>query len=177
MTKLRANISAALGDEATADECNKRTQTTHVLALHLDLYTDDKQRSAAAATLRDLVAKTKYKPLFVAVSGRQSCTTTWERWDSLPADGHVNPGQMTSFNHYSFGAVVDWIFGTIGGEAPAEPGWKTIAVESIPGYSVRRLVKVGSGYHKFEQGLRIMVPGNVAQVLVLTCAYLRATQS
>lgn len=60
-------------------------------------------------------------------------TTTWERWDSLLADGHVNPGSMTSFNHYAFGAVADWIHRTIGGLAPAEPGWKTVAVEPIPG--------------------------------------------
>lgn len=32
-------------------------------------------------------------------------TTTWERWDSLLPNGTVNPGQMTSFNHYAFGSV------------------------------------------------------------------------
>lgn len=30
-------------------------------------------------------------------------TTIWERWDSLLPDGTVNPGQMTSFNHYALG--------------------------------------------------------------------------
>lgn len=51
-------------------------------------------------------------------------TTTWERWDSMLPDGRVNTGSMTSFNHYAFGAVADWIHATIGGLAPAEPGWK-----------------------------------------------------
>ncbi len=32
-------------------------------------------------------------------------TTIWERWDSLLPDGSVNPGEMTSFNHYALGAV------------------------------------------------------------------------
>ena len=32
-------------------------------------------------------------------------TTIWERWDSMLPDGTINPGQMTSFNHYAFGAV------------------------------------------------------------------------
>lgn len=49
-------------------------------------------------------------------------TTIWERWDSLRPDGSIHPGQMTSFNHYAFGAVADWLHRTIGGLAPAEPG-------------------------------------------------------
>lgn len=60
-------------------------------------------------------------------------TTTWERWDSMEPDGSVNTGTMTSFNHYAFGAVADWIHATIGGLSPAEPGWKKIDVEPIPG--------------------------------------------
>ncbi|MFT2588613.1 hypothetical protein, partial [Escherichia coli] len=30
-------------------------------------------------------------------------TTVWERWDSMLPDGSVNPGEMTSFNHYALG--------------------------------------------------------------------------
>ena len=45
-------------------------------------------------------------------------TTVWERWDSMLPDGSVNPGQMTSFNHYAFGAVADWMHRVIGGLAP-----------------------------------------------------------
>jgi hypothetical protein len=47
-------------------------------------------------------------------------TTIWERWDSMLPDGSINPGQMTSFNHYALGAVADWMHRVIGGEAPAE---------------------------------------------------------
>ena len=60
-------------------------------------------------------------------------TTTWERWDSLTPDGHVNPGSMTSFNHYAFGTVADWIHRKIGGLAPGEPGWKVVDVAPVPG--------------------------------------------
>ncbi|KAI8623914.1 glycoside hydrolase family 78 protein [Xylariaceae sp. FL1651] len=63
----------------------------------------------------------------------QNGTTTWERWDSLLPNGTVNPNMMTSFNHYAFGSVANWMFQTIGGLAPAEPGWKTIKVAPIPG--------------------------------------------
>lgn len=35
----------------------------------------------------------------------QGGTTIWEPWDSMLPDGTVNPGEMTSFNHYALGAV------------------------------------------------------------------------
>ncbi|KAI5857457.1 glycoside hydrolase family 78 protein [Durotheca rogersii] len=60
-------------------------------------------------------------------------TTTWERWDSLLPDGSLNPGEMTSFNHYAVGSVANWIYRVVGGLAPAEPGWKTVKVNVIPG--------------------------------------------
>lgn len=62
-----------------------------------------------------------------------NATTTWERWDSLLPDGTVNPNMMTSFNHYAFGSVANWMFRTIAGLAPAEAGWKTIRVAPVPG--------------------------------------------
>ena len=49
-------------------------------------------------------------------------TTIWERWDSMLPDGSINPGQMTSFNHYALGAVADWMHRVVGGLAPAAPG-------------------------------------------------------
>ena len=60
-------------------------------------------------------------------------TTIWERWDSLRPDGSVNPGQMTSFNHYALGAVVDWLHRTVGGLAPAAPGYHHLDVRPYPG--------------------------------------------
>ncbi|MCX5537038.1 glycoside hydrolase family 78 protein [Streptomyces sp. NBC_00006] len=60
-------------------------------------------------------------------------TTIWERWDSLLPDGTVNPGQMTSFNHYALGSVADWLHRTVAGLAPAEPGWRRIRVAPRPG--------------------------------------------
>ncbi|KAE8154277.1 bacterial alpha-L-rhamnosidase-domain-containing protein [Aspergillus avenaceus] len=63
----------------------------------------------------------------------QNGTTTWERWDSLLQNGSVNPGEMTSFNHYAFGSVADWIHQVIGGLAPATPGWKKVRVAPVPG--------------------------------------------
>ena len=60
-------------------------------------------------------------------------TTVWERWDSMLPDGSINPGEMTSFNHYALGAVADWMHRVIGGVAPAEPGYRTVRVAPRPG--------------------------------------------
>jgi alpha-L-rhamnosidase len=60
-------------------------------------------------------------------------TTIWERWDSLLPDGTVNPGQMTSFNHYALGAVADWLHRTVAGLAPAAPGYRELRLRPRPG--------------------------------------------
>ncbi|MFL5658220.1 MAG: family 78 glycoside hydrolase catalytic domain [Ktedonobacteraceae bacterium] len=60
-------------------------------------------------------------------------TTIWERWDSLRPDGSVNPGEMTSFNHYALGAVADWLHRTVGGLAPAAPGYRHLDIRPYPG--------------------------------------------
>lgn len=52
-------------------------------------------------------------------------------------DGSINPGQMTSFNHYALGAVCDFLHSTIGGLRPATPGWKKALVCPQPGGTVR----------------------------------------
>lgn len=59
-------------------------------------------------------------------------TTVWERWDSLLPDGTVNPGEMTSFNHYALGSVADWIHRVVGGISPAEPGYSKIRIAPRP---------------------------------------------
>ncbi|WP_210508395.1 family 78 glycoside hydrolase catalytic domain [Naasia sp. SYSU D00057] len=58
-------------------------------------------------------------------------TTIWERWDSMLEDGSINPGEMTSFNHYAFGAVADWLHRSVGGLAPAAPGYQRIEVRPV----------------------------------------------
>ena len=59
-------------------------------------------------------------------------TTVWERWDSMLEDGSINPGEMTSFNHYAFGAIADWLHRVVAGLAPAAPGYRRLAVAPRP---------------------------------------------
>ena len=60
-------------------------------------------------------------------------TTVWERWDSLLPDGSVNPGEMTSFNHYAFGAVARFLYERVAGLQRLEPGWTRCRVEPAVG--------------------------------------------
>ncbi len=64
---------------------------------------------------------------------RMGATTVWERWDSMLPDGTVNPGEMTSFNHYALGAVADWMHRVIAGISLASPGYREILWEPQPG--------------------------------------------
>lgn len=59
-------------------------------------------------------------------------TTVWERWDSMLPDGTINPGEMTSFNHYALGAVADWMHKAIGGIRPLEPGYARLLIQPQP---------------------------------------------
>ncbi|KAF7586539.1 hypothetical protein BBP40_008694 [Aspergillus hancockii] len=55
-------------------------------------------------------------------------TTVWERWDSMLPDGSINPGEMTSFNHYAFGAIAKFLYDRIAGLQRLEPGWRKFRV-------------------------------------------------
>ncbi len=60
-------------------------------------------------------------------------TTIWERWNGwTPEEGFATPG-MNSFAHYSFGAVGQWMFDTIGGIDAARPGFDEIRIRPRPG--------------------------------------------
>ena len=63
-------------------------------------------------------------------------TSIWERWDSMLPDGSINPGEMTSFNHYALGAVADWMHRTVGGLAPLAPGYARVRFAPVPGAGI-----------------------------------------
>ncbi|KAL4970557.1 bacterial alpha-L-rhamnosidase-domain-containing protein [Aspergillus stella-maris] len=63
-------------------------------------------------------------------------TTLWERWDSMLPDGSINPGEMTSFNHYALGSIINWLHATVAGIRPGTPGWREIIVKPLPGGTV-----------------------------------------
>lgn len=52
-------------------------------------------------------------------------------------DGKINPGQMTSFNHYALGSVCSFLHHVVAGLSPESPGWKRALVKPRPGGTIR----------------------------------------
>lgn len=80
----------------------------------------------------------------------RGATTVWERWDAILPDGTIHSGamdaepssedssgeggSMLSFNHYAYGAMIDWVYRTVAGLAPDidEPGYRLVHVAPRP---------------------------------------------
>lgn len=67
-------------------------------------------------------------------SVRKGATTIWEHWDGLKPDGSMWSSDMNSFNHYAYGAVAAWLYGTVAGIKPDEkqPGYAHIHIRPLP---------------------------------------------
>ena len=84
----------------------------------------------------------------------KGATTVWERWDAIRPDGSIHPGTMASptgdgeeghmlsFNHYAYGAVIDWVYRHVAGLAPdrTQPGYAHVLIEPRPARGI-----LGSG--------------------------------
>jgi len=72
--------------------------------------------------------------LFPVVEG--AATTIWERWNGwTKQDGFFDP-EMNSFNHYAYGAVGEFLHGTVAGldlaEGPESAGWRRARIAPRP---------------------------------------------
>ena len=77
-------------------------------------------------------------------------TTIWERWDSYTKEKGFGNARMNSFNHYAYGAVADWLYGTAAGIRPGKDGGfdKEFVLAPIPDArlgSIRAEYKTKSG--------------------------------
>jgi alpha-L-rhamnosidase len=92
----------------------------------------------------------------------KGATTIWERWNGILPDNSINAGGlesgtegsgegMNSFNHYAYGAVVDWIYRNVGGIAPTSPGYQTVAIAPRPQVQLTSSkTTIQSGYGPIE---------------------------
>ncbi|MBN9380057.1 MAG: family 78 glycoside hydrolase catalytic domain [Chitinophagaceae bacterium] len=53
---------------------------------------------------------------------KMGATTIWERWDGIRPDSTFQTPGMNSFNHYSYGAIGDWMYRTVAGVDTYEDG-------------------------------------------------------
>lgn len=82
-------------------------------------------------------------------------------------DGSINPGQMTSFNHYALGSVCAFLHKTVGGLSPASPGWKTALVCPKPGGTIREATtSFDSPYGKYSVHWRCSDSRMVTEITV-----------
>ena len=83
----------------------------------------------------------------------QGATTVWERWDAILPDGSIHSGRMAappgmpesavddimlSFNHYAYGAVIDWVNRWVAGISPdaSRPGYRHVVFAPRPGAGI-----------------------------------------
>lgn len=89
----------------------------------------------------------------------KGATTIWEHWDSIKPDGSMWSDDMNSFNHYSYGAIGDWLYRRVAGldKNPETPGYKRIRIEPLFGSTLLTQAKVtyDSPYGRIESGWRV----------------------
>ncbi|MFF3501070.1 family 78 glycoside hydrolase catalytic domain [Streptomyces sp. NPDC003247] len=61
-------------------------------------------------------------------------TTIWERWNSYSTEDGFGPVSMNSFNHYAYGAIMEWLYTGMAGIAgdPEEPGFRHFFLSPHP---------------------------------------------
>ncbi|MBQ9084053.1 MAG: family 78 glycoside hydrolase catalytic domain [Clostridia bacterium] len=64
-------------------------------------------------------------------SVNMGATTIWEHWDGIREDGSLWSVSMNSYNHYAYGSVASWFYGTILGIKPREAGYKSFYLTPI----------------------------------------------
>jgi len=66
---------------------------------------------------------------------KNGATTIWERWDGWTPDKGMQTKWMNSFNHYAYGAVGAWMYGTVAGLSLDEkdPAYAHVVFKPRPG--------------------------------------------
>lgn len=65
-------------------------------------------------------------------SVNNGATTIWEHYDGIGENGKLWDTNMNSFNHYSYGAVIDWVYECAGGIKKIKPDYKEIEIHPLP---------------------------------------------
>ena len=67
-------------------------------------------------------------------SVRQGATTIWERWNSYTKEKGFGNVMMNSFNHYAYGAVMEWMYESMAGIKvdPEAPGFSHFVLSPRP---------------------------------------------
>lgn len=107
----------------------------------------------------------------------QGATTIWERWNSYTIKNGFGPVDMNSFNHYSYGAIQEWMMvHSLGIQRNEDyPAYKQFILQPkvggtlsyINGYYESEYGRIESGWRKTDKGFvyEATVPANTSAVL------------
>ena len=146
------------------------TQTEHVLAVQFHLAEDPQKTADALAEMIEndgcqlrtgfvgtpyllhvlsdyghgslawsLLLRQEYPGWLYSV--KQGATTVWEHWDGIREDGSFWSTDMNSYNHYAYGAVIDWVYEKAAGLGHDEdyPGFSRLRFVPHPDERLRSL--------------------------------------
>lgn len=123
----------------------------------------------------DLLLQEEYPSWLYEV--KMGATTVWEHWDGILPDGSICEDSMNSYNHYAYGAVVDFLYKKTGGINPLEPGYKRIRIEPVTDKRITSAkTSLETVYGKVETewktedgkfSMRVTVPCNTTAEIVL----------
>lgn len=109
----------------------------------------------------------------------QGATTVWERWNSYTLVNGFGPVDMNSFNHYSYGAIEEWMMAyTLGIQRDEnQPGYKHIVLQPciggdfsfIRGHYDSVYGRIESGWQTAKKGYvyETTIPANTTATLYL----------
>ena len=97
-------------------------------------------------------------------SVRMGATTVWEHWDGMREDGSLWSDKMNSFNHYAYGAVLDWVYEVAAGIKTMSqyPGFERVKICPHPDKRLRHLdVKIDTRYGLLRSYWQCLSDGSV----------------
>ncbi len=122
-----------------------------------------------------LLLKKEYPSWLYAVE--KGATTIWEHWDGIMQNGDFWSADMNSFNHYAYGAVIDWIYEEAAGikTVEANPGFEIIKIEPKPDHRLQWLNAsietkngtVKSGWTYIEERIRYEITTPVPTNIII----------
>ena len=156
----RARIAASLANGVR--QSNGRISTGF---LGTPIILDAMSRNGYAAEAFQMLLRQQMPSWLYPIT--KGATTIWERWNGILEDGSINAGGleggtegsgegMISFNHYAYGAVVDWIYRNVGGLVPTSPGYQTVSIAPLPHTHLTSCnTSMQTGYGKLELNWRV----------------------
>lgn len=90
-------------------------------------------------------------------------TTIWERWNSVLDDGHLSGIMMNSLNHYSYGAIVEYLYRDVAGLKALEPGFKKALITPLMNGKLKYMnMTYDSAYGEYKVSWKVLKDGNVS---------------